>query len=585
MPERFRESHRAGLTRIVRTGEHRLIGKTIELLAMRADGTEFPVELTLTASRVGAKPYFSAYLRDVTERKKAERALAESESRYALALKGSKDGIFDWDFVKNSAYVSPRFLEIFGLDPAGAGQVRPDIVRHMILPEDMPTAFEKTRDLLKGSSDTAVHEIRIRRANGEIRWVHIHAAVERDPKGRVTRLCASIGDETERKDLERQLLQSQKMEALGQLAGGIAHDFNNVLSVISGYATLARRLADPESETAKHLARILEGVGRAAGMTKEMLAFGRRSSFRAQVIDIRKLLRDQAAMLAPLLGAQVALSISADGPPIAVKLDPNLFAQVVMNLAINARDAMPNGGPLSIAVAEVTSGELRISFADAGTGMDDATQRRIFEPFFTTKAPGAGTGLGLAMVYGTITQSGGQISVESALGRGTTFFIDLPVSAEPLAPELEDTPGATGTRATKGQTILLAEDEALLRDVLVRALSDAGYRVLAAENGVAALEILDALEDEDDAASRRLDLLLTDLVMPELGGAKLASLAVELRPGLPVLFMTGYPSRGSYQTSDIPKGATILDKPIDIDDLLRQIAAKLAKAQRERAES
>lgn len=580
MPERFRAAHRAGLKRIVETGESKLIGKTIEVPALRADGTEFPAELTLTASRFAGKPYFSAYLRDVTERKKAEQALAASESRYALALKGSRDGIYDWDFVRNTAYVSPRFLEIFGLDPAGAGQVDVAIVRHMILRDDMAQAFEKTKDLLKGASDTAEHEVRIRRADGEVRWTHIHAAVERDANGRVTRLCASIGDITERKELERQLLQSQKMEALGQLAGGIAHDFNNVLSVISGYATLARRLSPADGEAAQHLARILEGVTRAAGMTREMLAFGRRTAYRAQVVDLRRLVRDQSSMLAPLLGAQVKLGIKADGPPIKVKVDPNIFAQVIMNLAINARDAMPDGGPLDIVVEPEKGGMVRLFVADMGTGMDEATQRRIFEPFFTTKAPGAGTGLGLAMVYGTVTQSGGKISVESALGKGSRFVIDLPTTDEPLVVEIDDGPATGAAQSGKGKTILLAEDEDLLRDVLIRALEDAGYRVLAAENGVAALEILDGLEEEADPALGRLDLLLTDLVMPELGGIKLASLATELRPGLPVLYMTGYPSRGGFQTGDIPKGATVLDKPIDIDRLVRTIAATLEQSRK-----
>ncbi|MBM3555066.1 MAG: PAS domain S-box protein [Alphaproteobacteria bacterium] len=579
VPERLRAAHRAGLARHLRTGISKVVGKTIEVPALRADGSEFPAELTLSVGRFGGRPYYSAYLRDVTERNRAEQALADSESRYALALKGSNDGIYDWDLAKGTAYVSPRFLEILGLDPARAGQVELGVWDDRVLPEDLPIIRDRTKELLSGSKETIAFEFRVRRPDGEIRWIYAHAAAERDKKGRVVRICSSLGDETERKDLERQLLQSQKMEALGQLAGGIAHDFNNVLSVISGYATLARRLALPSSEVAAHLGRILEGVTRAAGMTREMLAFGRRAAFRAHVFDLRRLLRDQTGMLAPLLGAQVNLAIAAEGPPIAVKADPNMFAQAIMNLAINARDAMPEGGPLAISVSDPEDGRVRVVVADGGIGMDEATQRRIFEPFFTTKAPGAGTGLGLAMVYGIVTQSGGRISVESRPGEGSRFIIDLPISTEPIVEDAAPKNVAATATAGRGRTILLAEDETQLRELLVKTLGDAGYRVLAAENGVAALEILDALEEETDPQRRRLDLLLTDLVMPELGGIKLARLAQELRPDLRVLYMTGYPSRGGFLSTDIPEGATVLDKPIDIDRLVGEIAKTLERGE------
>jgi PAS domain S-box-containing protein len=448
LPERFRDAHRNGLARIARTGQSELLGRTIEVPGMRADGSEFPAELTLTASRFAGKPYYSAFLRDITQRR----------------------------------------------------------------------------------------------------------------------------------ELERQLLQSQKMEALGQLAGGVAHDFNNVLSVIGGYAALARRLAGKESVLAGHLGRIVEGVARAAGMTRELLVFGRKSSVHAKVVDIRRLLSDQKSMLAPLLGAQVNLTVTADGPPIAVEIDPNVFAQVIMNLAINARDAMPEGGPIDISVAPLNDSMVRLSVADRGTGMDEATQRRIFEPFFTTKAPGAGTGLGLAMVYGIVTQAGGKIAVDSAPGRGTRIDIDLPVSKKPVEKDAVDAASGASGASGSGRVVLIAEDEAMLRDVLVQTLEQAGYKVLAAANGVEALEILDALENQDGPERKPLDLLLTDLVMPELGGVKLASLAGELRPGLPVVFMTGYPSRGGFKSSDLPGDATVLAKPIDIDHLTAVVAKAIEKS-------
>lgn len=396
---------------------------------------------------------------------------------------------------------------------------------------------------------------------------------------------AYLRDVTEQKQLEAQLLQSQKMDALGQLAGGVAHDFNNILSVIGGYAGLAtRRLDAPDADVpaSRHeirdcLAHIVKGVQRASALTREMLAFSRKKMLGTKVVDLASLIRNQHFLLKPLLGEVVELQIECPDDPVYARVDPDVLAQAIVNLAINARDAMPSGGVLRVGMETLEASDqlpsmaekrayARLAIADQGTGMDAATLRHIFEPFFTTKPVGAGTGLGLSMVYGAIKQAGGVIDVRSEPGAGTTFDLYIP-RIEPTADELPRDQGFNGGAATPPARILIAEDEPDLRNLVARVLEDAGHTVRAAGNGVEALEAFEA---------ESYDLLMTDIVMPELGGLKLAALLGEADPELKIIYMTGYPSRGRYLAGDIPRDATVIFKPIDPEIMLRTVSDVLA---------
>jgi signal transduction histidine kinase/ActR/RegA family two-component response regulator len=379
--------------------------------------------------------------------------------------------------------------------------------------------------------------------------------------------------ETEVARRTEQLQQAQKMEAVGLLAGGIAHDFNNLLTVILNRAGLLRQRPESTEAVAAGLALIERTAQRAATLTRQLLTFSRKQVLQPRLVDLNRVVADMADMLRPLLGERIALRIVAAPGLGRVNADPGHLEQVIMNLAVNARDAMPDGGRLTIEtghseVADEASGRsstpaagsyVVLTVSDTGTGIDAATQARMFEPFFTTKAPGQGTGLGLSTVYGIVKQHGGQVSVESAPGHGATFRIHLPrvdSSAERVAPP------ATPVVANGGQTVLVVEDEAEVRAVAAEILRGRGYTVLEAADGQEALRI---------AARQRapLHLLLTDVVMPDVNGWELAQRLTVMRPGVRTIFMTGYSeiTAGRHGRD----GATVLQKPFTPDSLLQKV--------------
>jgi signal transduction histidine kinase/ActR/RegA family two-component response regulator len=392
---------------------------------------------------------------------------------------------------------------------------------------------------------------------------------------------------------EEQLRQSQKMEAIGQLAGGIAHDFNNLLTIIMGYSDFLlvddnRRLSDVRSEI-EHMRGAAE---RASGLTRQILAFSRRQTLRPTVTSLNHIIATMEPLLRRTLGEDIDLRCLAEPGLGETEVDVNQFEQVIMNLAVNARDAMPAGGCLTLETANVELDEaycaahpeatpgsyVRLAVTDTGLGMDDATRRRVFEPFFTTKAPGSGTGLGLATVYGIVKQSNGSITLYSEPGRGTTFKIYLPrVEAAAEEPSVE-APHAVHTVKFAGarghETILVVEDEAPVRSHLERALRDLGYRVLTASNGSEALQVT-------AGNGRHLDLLLTDLVLPgEVQGDELASLLVRERPGLAVLYVSGYTRHAVIHAGLLTSDVNLLEKPftqeslaVAVREALRRMAA------------
>ncbi len=382
-------------------------------------------------------------------------------------------------------------------------------------------------------------------------------------------------DETERRRLEEQLRHSQKMEAIGRLAGGVAHDFNNLLTGIIGYAELALRRLPPADALAHDLEEIRKAGRRAADLTRQLLAFSRKQVLQPRVVDLGQLVADMEKLLRRVIGEDVDLRIPR--PPILgrVRADPGQLEQVVMNLAVNARDAMPRGGTLTIAVgaAPADAGNapkagappspfVALAVTDTGSGMTDEVKAHLFEPFFTTKAVGKGTGLGLSTVYGIVEQSGGRIEVESASGRGTTFRILLP------RVEAEESPARD--RPTRGEpprgreTILLVEDEDPLRTLAGRVLRESGYAVLEARDGEEALRIASGLPAPPD-------LVVTDVVMPRLGGPDLAGRLAALWPALRFLYMTGYVAEETARRGLADPSRALLEKPFSPGALLARV--------------
>ena len=366
-------------------------------------------------------------------------------------------------------------------------------------------------------------------------------------------------------ELERELRQTQKLEALGRLAGGIAHDFNNIISVVLGQAALAQRQLRADDPIAKDLAKIIRAGERAASLTQKLLTFGRSQVAQNDVLDLNVVVDETARMIERVIGEDVELSLQLAIDAGNVRADRSQLEQVLMNLAVNARDAMPDGGRLTIATSRHGKALVDLVVADTGTGMDEETRQRAFEPFFTTKAD-RGTGLGLSTVYGIVVASGGTIALDTRAGGGCRFRISLPRLERP-ASSTEPGPGP----ATEGSgSILIVEDRADLRELLGRALTTFGYEPIAADNVDHALRIL---------ADRSvvLDALLTDVVMPRMSGVELAARASELRPGLKVLYMSGYAPDARHRELFASDGAAFLQKPFTPDELAMRLAALVRK--------
>ena len=408
-----------------------------------------------------------------------------------------------------------------------------------------------------------------------------------DDDGRPERMFGVAMDVTERRELERKLLGAQKMEAIGQLAGGVAHDFNNILCVILGYGQMVAEALGPAHASAAQVAQILKAGNTAATLTRQLLAFSRRQVLEPRALDLNGVVRGVEGMLRRLIREDVTLVLELVAAPAIVKVDPGQMEQVLMNLVVNARDAMPDGGKLTIRTAlgpgavpcargapppaPSLGSCVTLSVVDTGTGMDTATQSHLFEPFFTTKAPGSGTGLGLSIVHGIVSQSQGQVDFESVLGEGTTFRIRLPRVA--TVPEVA-VPASTDREAYRGgETVLLAEDQEPVRRLLCFWLERRGYRVLEAVDGQAGVELA-------AAHGQPIHLLLTDLVMPRAGGRELAGALWAERPTLPVIFMSGYANDPVPPSASPDPRVRRLEKPLSEATLLRAVREALDAAPR-----
>jgi PAS domain S-box-containing protein len=475
------------------------------------------------------------------------------EARFRALVEHASDLIAILDGDGRVRYASPSHQRVLGWAP------------DQLVGRDLcDLAHEGDADYLRWTlaevlrADGPVHPRAVRLRNAGGWWCTVDLILTNlvaDPA--VGGVVVNGRDVTEQETLADQLRQAQKMEALGQLAGGIAHDFNNVLAAIAGFAQLVRAELPADDLRRQDLDEILAATARGSTVTRQLLTFSRRRTVETQELDLAEVVRETGRMLRPLLPASIAMTIETRGAPVWVRADRGQLEQVVMNLAVNARDAMPAGGRLTITVeSHAPSGgrrghAARLVVRDTGSGMTPEVRGHVFEPFFTTKPAGQGTGLGLATVYGIVRQFGGTVAVESAEGAGSTFTIALPLVDSPAEPAaLHGAPGVVPRPAT----ILLAEDEESVRRSVERLLARVGHTVLTATDGAAALQLLVERDGQ-------VDLLLTDATMPLLGGRELASRVSARYPGIPIVLMSGYSERLASELGEPAPFVTTLQKP------------------------
>lgn len=505
---------------------------------------------------------------------RATEALAESEERFRTVFDGSPVGmaLMGVDGSVLACNSSCRKALAIGEDEVFTISLF-DQLTH---PESREADADRYAQLARGEVDQIRAEKRYILRDGRSVWTDLHLRLLRDRQGAPKFIIGMAVETTEQKILETQLLQSQRMETIGRLAGGVAHDFNNLLTVIRGYCDLVidRTQQDPVSQN--QLAHIEKATGQATSLTKQLLAFSRRQMLQPKVFDLNALVLSADQMLQRLIGDDIELVTHAAPKLGAVKADPNQIEQVILNLVINARDAMADGGKITIETANVeldgayvlehlgakAGSYVMLAVSDTGTGIDQQTMAHIFEPFFTTKELGKGTGLGLSMVYGIVKQSGGSIWVYSEKNVGTTFKVYLPRTDELVAP-VERT-GAPAATARGNETVLLVEDDTMVRDLACEVLRGAGYDVLEAATPAVALDLC-------HRHTGAIHLLLSDVVMPGMNGAEMARLVEKLRPEIRVLFMSGYTDNAVLQTGELREGVAFLQKPFTPSTLGKKV--------------
>jgi len=703
VPLRYREAHNRGLKKFLETGDGPVLNRRIEVTGLNRDGREFPIELAISPSKVGDTWTFSAFIRDLTERRRAEEALTQEERRYRELFEDVPVGLYRSTPEGGLIDVNPAMVSMLGF---------PD--RASLLATPAPSLYVNPEDRLrwsaqmKGEGAVLDFEVRMRRADGAVIWARDTTHVKRGPDGtvllyegvleeitgrveaehalqanerrliqileavpigifvsdavgtsvfangaaqkmlgtgaipgrsfgdlaqtsraylagsdevyplermpllkalkgvassvddveirdgarvvslsiqgapildtdgKVIGAVVALNDSTGRKTLESQLRQASKMEAVGQLAGGVAHDFNNLLTVIMSYGAMLLERLDPGDSNREDVQEIAAAADRAAGLTRQLLAFSRQQVMQPRVVSINAVIGDLEKMLGRLIGEDIELTTSLDPGLATIYADPGQLEQVLMNLVVNARDAMPAGGKLSICTsnselaAESATGALHaadgdyvmLAVSDTGTGMTREVQRRLFEPFFTTKESGRGTGLGLATVYGIVNQSGGEIYVYSAVGEGSTIKVYFPRHIA----KAEERPYDVKTRDTPrgSEKILLVEDDDNLRGLVARVLRKCGYSVIVAGGGLEALALV-------SDPKTQIDGVITDVVMPGMNGRELVDKLVESRPQIASLLMSGYTDDEVLRRGVLHGDMAFLQKPFTPDQLARKV--------------
>ncbi len=566
-----------------------------ETILRHADGTHVPV-LVVVTTLDRERGVGWCFALDLRTQKATEAALRTSEERYRLVTRAAGGAIWEWDLARDEITFMDGMADRFGWDVSDRSL--PLAWWHeRIHPDDVGALLATAEEVHESHIGNATHSYRFRRADNSWAMVHDHFHVVRDEHGRPERVLGVMLDATDRHALEEQLRQAQKMDAVGRLAGGVAHDFNNLLTVIRGNASLLLEQLPPESELRGELQEIERAASRASDLTRQLLAFGRKQVLQPQDLDVNAVVVQLTRMLDRLIPKTITVRLTPAADVGLVRADRGQLEQVILNLVINARDSMPDGGGLELRTGEFGVGRAHggwagegpvappdvpirpgrytyLSVTDTGAGMDEATRGRAFEPFFTTKAVGQGTGLGLATVYGIVKQSDGYVWIDSAPQRGTTVHVCLPrVEAEmkvprPTPPSVVPVPGP--------RTVLLVEDEDGVRDLTQRVLERQGYLVFVARDGVEALALFDDHKHE-------IDVLVTDVVMPRLGGSELVGKVRVQRSDLPVLFMSGYARNAAVRGAPGDRRTRFLQKPFTVPAFQQAVAELLAHAPPRRA--
>jgi two-component system, cell cycle sensor histidine kinase and response regulator CckA len=510
--------------------------------------------------------------------------LGESEERFRTMFAAAPTAIMLFDRTGRILAVNRSAETMFGYSEQEMVGRLPTTFRH---PEDVDAGDEAFDEVLLGERDSYRREARFVTKLGSTVVAHLATALVRDADGKPGYLIGMAEDVTEQRQLEEQLRQSQKLEAIGRLAGGVAHDFNNMLTAIGGYTTLALEHAQGGSALHGDLEEIRKATDRAALLTRQLLAFSRKQVLMPELLNLNGVVLELESMLRPLIGEDVALTTQLDPALGPIEADPGQLHQVVMNLVVNARDAMPSGGGITIVTANSDVQEnddgiepgryVTLTVRDTGQGIDEPTLRQIFEPFFTTKDAGKGTGLGLATVYGIVKQSGGYVAVDSEIGVGSAFTIylrradgivqqafepDIPADVVPLvAAPPASVPATASTR------VLVVEDEDVIRGLVDQVLRGEGYEVLLAADGDEAIAL---------AGSTHVDVLLTDLTMPGIGGHELADRLRAGAPALKVMFMSGFAEGGDFSASALPPATAFLEKPFTFTMLSERMRELIA---------
>ena len=528
-------------------------------------------------------------LRQIPDENKTVHINSENDSSpdddyLALVTRATNDAIRDWN-VKSGTLSWPQgLLLLFGYDNSSIKCDNIGFWQKNLYPGDRARIAASIHDALNGSSKHWSGEYRFRRADGNHINVLERAVILRDADGSAERVIGSLMDVTARKQLQDQLCRSQKMEAFGQLAGGVAHDFNNFLTTILGYSDLLLEERHIKGALAEHVTEIRAAAGRASVLTQQLLAFSRRQPREPAIVEINSVIANLERSLLRLIGENISVvcHLHHEKEGAHIKADPNQITQIILNLAVNARDAMPEGGQLAIetSVCDLDAGTglpfscgecvagkfVVINIADTGVGMSEEVKAHLFEPFFTTKSDEERSGLGLATCYGIVRQNGGHLGVESEEGKGTTIQIYLPRVPAPPPPAYKKPSG----KKTRGgtETILVLEDDISVRHISVRMLRGLGYEVIEAASGNDARRLL------SENGGRRVDLLLTDLVMPQTSGRQFADALREAHPNIKVLFISGYLEESLQPSDRCAPEMFFLPKPFDSE----QLAAKVREA-------
>jgi PAS domain S-box-containing protein len=593
VPDRYRRQHQHHRKNFAEVPKTRRMGADLDLYGRRRNGSEFPVEISLSPVSTEQGTFVLSAIRDISDRKriaeelrraneelhrKTAEQLGEYRARLASIIDSSEDAILSKDLNGIITSWNRGAEHIYGYAPEEAIGKHISLLTPSDRTEEIPEILGKI-----GRGETVDHHESVRvTKDGRQLNVSISVSPLRDTTDKIVGASVIARDITAQKRSEGQLRQAQKMEAIGRLAGGVAHDFNNILGIINACTEFLRDRIDPAAEPSLYVENIKKASDRGRALTKQLLAFSRTSAIQPRVLDLNERLRDISKLLRPLLGDDVEILIVPKSASAVIEADPGQLDQIVVNLAVNARDAMPRGGKFILETGLVKLDEdfaeqhqamaagkyILLTVSDTGTGMDETTISRIFEPFFTTKGTGKGTGLGLATVYGIVKQSAGHILVYSEPGHGTTFKIYLP-SAEHKIGIGSDAEVETVSPKRRAATILLVEDDDIMRSLTRQLLQEHGYTVVEADDGKSALEWA-------ESHPIPVDLLLTDVVMRRMSGPELVERLHASRPDLKVVYMSGYTGELIAEREMVKRGITLLEKPFTRTALLNTIHASLA---------